>query len=211
MPSNTEAELVSIQQLLSQVEASPGSIDKEILEAIALTSYEVLLNIPFDGLENHRAEIQALLSLRNTLGTYTGLSERFLSLRMQEAIDRMLLVEVSRRAMHRIGKTVTPPYQIHSITPETVFELLEKNSFEEQRQIEYIRRLHGQFASFCRSKNFSVEDFLNCTVMMAFPQEWKTSIKSMQLALHLFSKENMKTVEDGCYLCSDSIRSSQKM
>lgn len=199
LPVSLHAEeyLSTIQALTAQVSDASVPVENKILEEIALSTYEVLVNIPFVGVQNSQTEIEGLIVLKRKLMAHTGVLERLLAIRMQEAIDRALFFETTRRAVHLMGTTVTPPYISNSLVPETVTALLEKNVIAEREQIQYIRNLHGKFAQFCRSKNFSVEDLLNGNAVRAFPPDLKTSMEKMQTVLDIMTwKMDKKTIED---------------
>ena len=175
----TEADMASIRELIDQVSDSSVAVESRTLEQIALVTYEVLLNVPLAGLNSSREELEALITLKKILETHSGVSERLLGLRMQEGIDRTLLFEVAQRAMNLIGESVSPLYQDDALNPEMVTVFLQSNAIAEREQIDYIRNLNGQFAPFCRSKNFSIEDFLSGNAIKGVTRKMRFSIKKI--------------------------------
>lgn len=176
---NAEADTASIRELIAQVSDSTIAIENRTLEQIALMTYDVLLNVPLIGLNSSREELEALITLRNTLETHSGVQERLLALRIQEGVDRTIFFEVARRTIYLMKKSVSPPYQDDALQLETVTALLQTNAIAEQEAIQYIRNRDGQFATFCRSKNFSIEDFLTAEAVKAFPVDLKSLMRGI--------------------------------
>ena len=192
-----EADNRTIEQLINQVSNTSVTIERQVLEDIALRTYTVLANIPFVGIQSSQTEIQNVIILKNRLEAHTGLLERLLAIRMHDAINRSLFFETYRRALNLMGKTFTPPYKIDTLNPETIIVFLEKNTIAEQAQIQYIKSLNGQFAQFCRSKNFGINDFLNGEVVRGFPSDLRTLLREMQSSLNFIVEEmDKKDMED---------------
>jgi hypothetical protein len=186
-----------IQTLTDQIHDPSIPLESKTLEDIATVTYEVLLNAPLLGLENSRTEIEALIALKKTLKAHTGLLEQMLAVRMQEALDLVLIVEVARRAAYLKERKIIPPYRVDSVEPETVTTLLKENNIAEQESLHYVRNLNGQFAKFCKGKNFHAKDFLNGEVARAFPQDLRKTMKDIQIMLLLtFKRMDRRTMED---------------
>ncbi len=60
--------------------------------------------------------------------------------------------------------------------------LLRANTSFEREAIQYILTLQGKFATFCRSKNFNIDDFLDGEALRAFPDDLKPLMWDIQLA-----------------------------
>lgn len=174
--SNAETDTTSIRELINQVSNNSIAVESKTLEEIALMTYEGLLKTPLVGVNSSREELEALITLRNTLETHSGVPERLLALRIQEGIDCTIFFEVARRTIYLMGKSVSPPYQDDALQLEVVTALLQANAIAEQEAIQYIRNLNGPFATFCRSKNFSIEDFLTAEAVKAFPFDLQISM-----------------------------------
>ncbi len=188
---STGADAVSIETFIETFNNRTAPMAPETLNEIGRMTYEVLLNVPLAGIRKSQKDIEALISLRHALENREGVAERVLALRIQEGIDRTLLFEVFRKAFEFLGKTVVPPpRQQGSLTFEIVFLLLNHNEIERRKHIENIRTLDGIFAKFCRSKNFSIEDFLTGQAAKAFPLDMQllwcegTSWSVLLKALH---------------------------
>lgn len=188
-----EEMLAHIRALTAQVRDPSVVVERTTLTEIALVTYEVLANVPFIGLQDSQPKIEALIGLKNALASHPGVLERMLMVRMQEALDRSLFFESARRAIHLMGRSVTPPYKEYPRIPERIITLLATNALVEQEQIQYLRTLHGTFAQFCRSKNFRPEDFLSGEAIRSFSPDLKASLERMQPMLEAMIWEMDKT------------------
>ncbi len=196
---NAQAETSTIKQFITQVKVASGPVDRNTLEAIALLLYEQLAHIPLLGVQESMPVIDQIIALQHTLMEHPGIVERLFAYRIQQALDRTIMFEVSRRNVeHLFGYKVSPPYNIHSIDPEIVMMVLEQNAIAEREAIQEIRSLEGKFALFSRSKNFSIDDFLLYGwAVRAFPSTLKTAMQDMQIMLELiYEKTDSKTMED---------------
>lgn len=188
-----EAARTPMQELVVQVSES-STFNSETLEDIALNAYDVLINVPFVGVQDSLTRLEQVLLLKQALERSSGLRERLLAVTITEGINRLLLFEAARKSSAMSGNIIPPPYQTGSFQADAVNALLHKNSIDEREAIAYIRTLQGTFATFCKSKNFSLEDFLTGEVAKSFPPEWRNML-GQRTALWQTSVER-STLED---------------
>ncbi len=179
--------------MVAQVSES-SAFTSEILEDIALAAYNVLITVPFVGVQDSLTRLEQILQLKQALERSSGLRERLLAVTLTEGIDRLLLFEAARKASALRGRIVPPPYHPGSFQVDTVKAVFQQNRMDEREAIAYIRTLQGTFATFCHSKNFSLDDVLTGEATRAFPQEWRTRL-GQRTALWQTSVERV-TLED---------------
>lgn len=169
-----------IQELTHRISDPSIPVEGTTLQDIAVVAYQVLIDVPFTGVQDSQAAIEELIVLKSMLIAHSGMLERLLALRMQEAIDCALLAEVNRRAMFLNGETVTPPYTANSVMEETITLLLEQNAIAEAEQAQYILHLNGMFARFCQQKHFTVDDVLTGKVMRSLPSDLEKRVSYVE-------------------------------
>lgn len=160
-----------IQELIQRVSDPSVPVESSTLEDIAVAAYQVLLMVPFIGVQDSQAEIEGLIMLKETLIAHSGILEQLLALRMQEAIDCTLLNEVNRRTISFREETVTPPYQEESLPDKMLLALLDKNVIKEAEHTHYLLELDGTFARFCQRENFNSDDILSGKAMKVLPSD----------------------------------------
>lgn len=199
-----EEQMRVIQQLLQRVRDPSVPVTRTTLEEIAVAAYQVVINVPFVGLQDSHAALEALIRLKKALIARSGMVERLLALRMQGALDAALLYDVNRRAMLRNGESVTPLYTPGFGTDELVSALLEQNAMAEVEQIDYILGLNGPFAQFCRRKQFDAADVLSGKARRSFPDELghRASLEISSQVLDGLKKMDTLTMQDALFLYS---------
>ncbi len=176
---NTEADIASVETFVKALSERTTPVPPDTLNEMARMTYEMLLNVPFAGIHDSQRNIDALIVFRHALEVQGRIAERILALRIQEGIDRMLLFEVYQKTLVQLGRTVLPTHQNNSLVSETVMALLKRNAIDAEKYIKSIRTLDGAFANFCRSKNFSTEDFLTGRVVQALPFDMQLLMQDM--------------------------------
>ncbi len=183
VPQKVWAEHTRIDRLIAQVKEAPAPLHSTTLEEIAMVTYDILADVPLVGIQDSQKALESLIRLARALNGHHGVLERLLATGIQDGIDRVLLFEVAREAAHSLGTQVQPPYLVDSLQVNTVSLLLQANAPSEREAIQYIRTLQGKFATFCRSKNFSIEDFLSGKALGTFPNDLKPLMWDIQLAV----------------------------
>ena len=195
LPASAGHHTSRTDELSAQLDNASDPVDGTILEEIAKVTYQVVADVPTEGLNNMQADLEGVIALRKKLETRPGTSEHLLTLTMQEGVDRSLVYEVYRKALHLQGRTYGIPFKAGSLDNAVLISLTEKNEFSELENIRYIVALEGSsIAKFCRDNNIEPAELLkNDLFHNKFPSDISDMITG--LALHPFPLERNLTDE----------------
>lgn len=179
LSANAGRHTARITELSAQMDSSSDPVSGTTLEEIAKVTYQAVADVPTEGLNSMQADLERIIALRKKLEVRPGISERLLSLTMQEGIDRSLLYEIYRKALYLQGIAFGFAFKPGSLNDTVFASLTEKNEVPETESIQYILGLNGSFAIFCRDRNIRPDELSEGKGIQKFSSDMQESLEKI--------------------------------
>jgi hypothetical protein len=161
---------IFLEKLPKDVSSLSSSEQATILNQIAVFSYQVLLDVPEQGLSAKRQAIEEVISARRWLEAQKQPLFLLLALQIQEVVDFSVFNEIWRENRARWGLVeVYPPFKKGSFDKPLLAALLQLNELAEKPLIEYALSLEGSITNALRQLNYPVSDYLNGAAFEMMP------------------------------------------
>jgi len=164
---------VQSQTLLDKLPKDVSTLSAEehanLLNKIAVFSYQALLDVPQQGLFAKRLIIEEIISLRQWLETQKHPLFQLLALQIQTVIDFSIFNEIWRENRNRLGLEVYTPFKEGSFDKSLLTKLLQLSKLPEKQLVEYALSLEGQTTNFLRQLNYPAEEYLNGVAFEKLP------------------------------------------
>jgi hypothetical protein len=164
---------VQSQTLLDKLPKDVSTLSAEehanLLNKIAVFSYQALLDVPQQGLFAKRLIIEEIISLRQWLETQKQPLFQLLTLQIQTVIDLSIFNEIWRENRNRLRLEVYSPFKEGSFDKPLLTKLLQLSKLPEKQLVEYALSLEGQTTNFLRQLNYPAEEYLNGVAFEKMP------------------------------------------
>ena len=198
---------VSVAELPTDIKDKSPEEQANLLSQIAEFSYLALLEVPKTGLKTQRDVFEELITIRKWLEARQLPLFQLLALKLQAAVDLVILSEMARKALNprlpKIGEKIQLPVQAGSFDQALVEHLLQLNEIVEKPLIKFVVGLEGIVAQHCRKQNYpdniylegiilekipsKMEDYVD-DILYRFPPPIGTSLSVQQMADFLFTQ-----------------------
>ncbi len=163
---------ISIAELPTDIKDKSSEELANLMAHIAGWSYQVLLDVPRQGLKAQQKSLEQIIVLRKWLQARQHSLFQLLAFRLIVGIDKAILNEIFRQEMAKHGITVSfPTFKAGTFDEPLLKHLLLLNEVNEQEVIKYAISLEGKIPTYCRQQNYPIEDYVNSIVLKKFSEE----------------------------------------
>jgi len=174
---------VSIAELPTDVEEKYPEELANLMTHIAGWSYQILLDVPKQGLQAQQESLEQIIALRKWLQARQHPLFQLLAVHLVIGIDRAILNEIFRQEMVKHGITISfPLFKEGSFDERLLKRLLTLNDIVEQPVIEYALSLDGKIATYCQQQNYPIEDYVGGVILGKISEEMLDYVTDLMYA-----------------------------
>jgi len=178
---------VSVAQLPTDIKDKSPEELADLMTHIAGWSYQVLLDVPKQGLKAQQESLEQIIVLRKWLQAHQHPLFQLLAFHLITGVDRAVLNEIFRQEMAKHGITIGfSVFKTNSFDDLLLKRLLTLNDIVEPEIIKYVISLDGKIATYCQQQNYPIEDYISGTVLGKFSEEMDDYTDDIKYAPPLF-------------------------
>jgi len=178
---------VSIAELPTDIKGKSPEELANLMTHIAGWSYQVLLDVPKQGLQAQQESLEQIIALRKWLQARQHPLFQLLAFRLFVGIDKAILNEIFRQEMTQHGITISfPLFKAGSFDEALLKHLLSLNEVTKAELIEYAISLDGKIATYCRQQNYPFEDYMSGLILGKISEEMLDYVTDIMYALAPF-------------------------
>jgi hypothetical protein len=158
-----------LEKLPKDVSTLSDAEQANLLNQIAVFSYQILSAVPTTGLSTKRPAIEEIISIRQWLVETRRPLFQLLAIQLQSAVDVAIFNELWRENQTRVSRQVYTPFQTGSFDQALVEALLSLNAVPESPWLEYALHLPGRLTESLIQKNYPLVEYLNGVALEKMP------------------------------------------
>ena len=166
------------------------------LSEIAERAYEVFLDVPTTGLNKSRSSLEAIIKERKRLEQSDKLADNTLALLVADGMTRVLINELHRAELKRMGVQQNGLAPIIEFQKKTFEDLWKANDVNGKRLVGKILRENGDFVNFLKTKQKDADVVLEGNAFAECPKEVRNRIRDMQRRALLNSKMDISSADE---------------
>jgi len=188
---------VSVAELPTDLKDKSPEELADLMSHIAGWSYQVLLDVPKQGLKDQQESLEQIIVLRKWLQARQHPLFQLLAFHLIIGVDRAILNEIFRQEMAKHGITIGfPVFKTNSFDKLLLKRLLMLNDILETELIKYAISLDGKIATICRQQNYPIEDYTSGMVLKKFSEEMNDYTDNLMHAPLFFAKFSKPLMAD---------------